>query len=87
MTNNQENHIELKKYDNTITHFSLGIIIQRLRISRVKQQENSLLQAAECHHNLTVYAGVEFKELGIVVTIPLRSITNQKERKISKSHL
>ena len=66
---------------NTITHFSLGIIIQRLRISEVKQQENSLLQAAWCHHNLSVCAGIEFKELGIVVTIPLRPITIKKRNK------
>lgn len=72
---------------NTITHFSLGIIIQRLRISEVKEQENSLLQAAECHHNLAVYAGIEFKELGIVVTIPLRPITNQKEKEKFRSHI
>lgn len=66
---------------NTVTHFSLGIIIQRLRISEVKQQENSLLQAAQCHHNLSVYAGIEFKELGIIVTIPLRPITIKKRKK------
>lgn len=70
---------------NTITHFS-GIIIQRLRISSEAAGKYNFTGQQSVIINLAVYAGIEFKELGIVVTIPLRPITNQR-RKISKSHL
>lgn len=65
---------------NAIRHFSYGIRIPRLSISKVRQQGNSLLKAAWFHHNLAVHAGRGFKGIRNHCHYPSET-SNKSERK------